>query len=163
MCYLYTFKVQYFDFIQTELNRYDTNITPDIVLSVIKIESSFDADAVSRVGACGLMQIMPSTAVLIQREMKKTGRDIDITNLFDTKVNISLGVWYLVYLEKKMQNLDFVIAGYNAGEVKALEWQNANIHPDNIPYKETREYVKKFNYAHNIYSYKMAIRKVLTV
>ena len=119
--------VPYLDLIQQIAKSYDLN--PELVKAVIKIESNFNAKAVSPKGAKGLMQLMPATA-------KRFG----VTDVFDPEDNIRGGVKYLAFLfdEFGEQNLDLVLAGYNAGE-NAVHKYNKEI----PPYKETQQYVKK--------------------
>ena len=119
--------VPYLDLIQQIAKSYDLN--PELVKAVIKIESNFNAKAVSPKGAKGLMQLMPATA-------KRFG----VTDVFDPEDNIRGGVKYLAFLfdEFGEQNLDLVLAGYNAGE-NAVHKYGKEI----PPYKETQQYVKK--------------------
>jgi len=119
--------VPYLDLIQQIAKAYDLN--PELVKAVIKIESNFNPKAVSPKGAKGLMQLMPATA-------KRFG----VSDVFDPEENIRGGVKYLAFLfdEFGEQNLDLVLAGYNAGE-NAVHKYNKEI----PPYKETQQYVKK--------------------
>ena len=98
-----------------------------LVKAVIRTESYFNPNATSRVGASGLMQLMPQTAA-------KYG----VTDLYSPKQNIEAGVQHLKYLlERYPDKLSHVLAAYNAGE-------NAVDKYDGIPpYNETRNYVKK--------------------
>jgi soluble lytic murein transglycosylase len=94
---------------EAELNGVD----PLLVVAVIRIESSFDNYAVSRMGARGLMQVMPDTADwLLERRGGKLGRR---TNLFDPELNIELGTAYLAELMERFGSLDRALAAYNAG------------------------------------------------
>lgn len=119
--------VPYLDLIQQIARAYDLN--PELVKAVIKIESNFNPKAVSPKGAKGLMQLMPATA-------KRFGVD----DVFDPEENIRGGAKYLAFLfdEFGEQNLDLVLAGYNAGE-QAVHKYGKEI----PPYQETQQYVKK--------------------
>lgn len=99
----------------------------ELVKAVIKVESNFKKEAVSSKGACGLMQIMPTT-----------GRDLNLEKPFDPQSNILAGTNYLKYLIGKFNNLTLAIAAYNAGP-GAVERHDYKI----PPYKETQDYVKK--------------------
>lgn len=115
-----------------------------LVLSVIKAESGFDADATSNAGACGLMQVLPSTAAFIAQRNGIEGYD-----LYRAEDNIRLGCLYLRYLEERFSDRTTVLAAYNAGEGTVRQWlKNADYSADGvrlfcIPYSETERYVKK--------------------
>ena len=104
-------------------------ISPGLVNAVIKVESNHNARAVSPKGARGLMQLMPPTA-------KRFG----VSDSFDPEDNVTGGVKYLRFLFKEFgeENLDLVLAGYNAGEQAVKKYDNQI-----PPYTETKNYVKK--------------------
>ncbi|RPJ38936.1 MAG: DUF4124 domain-containing protein [Deltaproteobacteria bacterium] len=103
------------------------NVNYNLIKAVIKAESNFNPQAVSRAGARGLMQLMPKTAYAYQ-----------VQDSFEPESNIEAGVRYLRYLLNLFQgNLHLALAGYNAGE-------NAVIKNKGIPpYPETRTYVQR--------------------
>src|SRR5262249_61775813 len=81
-------------------------VDPGLVRAVIKTESNFNRWAVSRKGALGLMQLIPST-----------GRRYGVQDFFDPQQNVDGGVRYLKFLLEKFKgNLDLSLAAYNAGE-----------------------------------------------
>ena len=101
-------------------------VDPALVRAVIRAESSFNADAVSRKGAIGLMQLMPQTA-----------RSLHLSNPYDPQQNISGGVRHLRYLLDRFQgNVPLALAAYNAGETKISNGRIPQI-------AETREYVRR--------------------
>ena len=101
-------------------------VDPALVRAVIRAESSFNADAVSRKGAIGLMQLMPQTA-----------RSLHLSNPYDPQQNISGGVRHLRYLLDRYQgNVPLALAAYNAGETKISNGRIPQI-------AETREYVRR--------------------
>ncbi|MBI5099675.1 MAG: transglycosylase SLT domain-containing protein [Nitrospirae bacterium] len=118
-----------------------------LVAAVIREESRFDPDAVSWAGAMGLMQLMPATAYRVKKDIKL--RLKDSSEIHDVKKNIFLGTHYLSGLIKEFKELPFAIAAYNAGENALKRWMAKYNKNDiiefieNIPYKETRLYVKK--------------------
>ncbi len=124
-----------------------------LVKSIIKAESNFSADATSCVGAVGLMQIMPKTAVFISEKL-----GIYEYDLFDANTNILFGVVYLKYLIDKFPVISTAIAAYNAGEGRVVDWLNDTEYSSdgkflfNIPYKETSKYVDKVLFYYKIYS-----------
>jgi soluble lytic murein transglycosylase-like protein len=99
-----------------------------LVKAVIKAESDFDAGAVSRKGAQGLMQLMPDTA-----------RDLAVRNAFHPTQNLDGGIRYLRKLLDQFQgNLHLALAAYNAGENAVIRYNNSI-----PPFEETRTYVKR--------------------
>lgn len=117
-----------------------------LVYAVIKAESSFREDAVSRAGAVGLMQIRPATAEFI---CTRQGIAFESALLKEGSYNISVGCMYLKYLIERFTVLETALAAYNAGEGKVRSWlKNSDFSADGIvlrkiPYPETQEYIKK--------------------
>ena len=106
-------------------NQY--GISPWLIKSIIWTESCFDSNAVSRVGAEGLMQLMPGTA-----------KELGVKNSFDPIANIQSGVLYFSDLLKQFdQNVRFALAAYNAGPGAVSKYGGIP------PYKETQKYVSK--------------------
>jgi soluble lytic murein transglycosylase-like protein len=98
-----------------------------IVRAIIHAESAYNVNAMSRVGAQGLMQLMPATA-----------RRFGVTNAFDPAQNIRGGVQYLGWLLKRFNgDLKLAAAGYNAGEGAVAKYKGVP------PYAETQRYVQR--------------------
>jgi soluble lytic murein transglycosylase-like protein/outer membrane protein assembly factor BamD (BamD/ComL family) len=123
-------------------------ISPWLVLALIKQESGFEPRAVSRVGARGLMQMMPATGVLQARKEKMA--DFDPDSLFIPRVNTRLGIAYLRdVLRRYGGNPYYALAHYNAGPNALERWlPRLNGRPieegvEDIGYAETRDYVKR--------------------
>lgn len=128
-------------------------VPQEVIYSVIKCESSFDAAAVSDSGAVGLMQIMPST---FEEMCKKMGEDHNVSSLYDPEVNIKYGTFYLSQLYSKYGVWENVFAAYNAGYGKVDNWlDDPSVSVDgrlvNIPYEETANYVERVSKAKKVY------------
>lgn len=122
-------------------------VDPALVAAVILAESKFNETAASHRGARGLMQIMPETGTWIAEKMK--WRDFTPEQLADVRTNIRMGTWYLAYLLKVYQgNTVLALAAYNAGRGTVDGWRETYGWPkdfskiEEIPFSETREYVK---------------------
>ena len=134
------------------------NVDENIIFSVIKAESNFKNDAVSHKDALGLMQIMEETAkdVATKYDIK-----IDLNNaeeeILNVQNNINIGTKYLSVLIEKYQNIELAVAAYNAGTGTVDKWiEKGIINADgsdieNIPYKETNNYVRKILRNYNVY------------
>jgi soluble lytic murein transglycosylase-like protein len=109
------------------------NVDANLVRAVVKVESNFNPNAVSRKGAMGLMQLMPQTA-----------RQLNVTNPFDPEQNIEAGVRHL---KKLMENyggdVRLSLAAYNAGPGAVARWSG-------VPhFAETRNYVRRITQLYN--------------
>jgi soluble lytic murein transglycosylase len=123
-------------------------IDPSWAFAIIRQESSFASDARSPVGALGLMQIMPNTGKVIAKDLSTRLRES--SQLLDIDTNIRFGISYLrKMLNRFDQNTALATAAYNAGSQRVKGWlpKDENMEPDlwveNIPFKETRHYVKQ--------------------
>ena len=120
-----------------------------MIYAVIKTESGFDSSAVSSKGAIGLMQMTPLTFNWLTNE--KLDEGLDEGMLYDPETNIRYGVYYLSSLYRKYKNWDTAIAAYNAGPGNVDEWLEIEEYSSNgitlkkIPFKETRNHIKKVN------------------
>ena len=122
-------------------------LDPSSVFGLIRQESVFNQDARSRAGARGLMQIMPATGRRIARRLKEKWTSSRV--LYEPDVNVRYGTSYLKnLLDQFDRNYALSFAGYNAGEHRVERWlpadkpMPADIWIENIPFKETRDYVK---------------------
>lgn len=125
-------------------------VEEDLIYALIKAESNFKSDAISNKGAIGLMQIMEETAKDIA---KKYNLEMDYNNfreeLLKIENNINIGTKYLSSLLEKYQNKEIALAAYNAGIGTVDNWIEKGIIKsdgsdiENIPYKETNNYVRK--------------------
>ncbi|MBR6530221.1 MAG: lytic transglycosylase domain-containing protein [Clostridia bacterium] len=139
----YLYPVKYEKLVEKYAREY--SLSPALVYGVIKTESDFDKDAVSRAGAVGLMQIMPSTFEYL---VTLTGEEYDPSRLTDAETNIRYGCLQLSRMQNRFGEGDAMLAAYNAGEGRVAEWlQNPAYGKDgklvNIPLDETRAYVER--------------------
>ena len=125
----------------------EIGLDPAYVYGLIRQESRFVTDARSGVGASGLMQVMPATA-------RWTARKIGMTSfqphqLSERDTNIAIGTAYLkLALDDFEGSMPMAAAAYNAGPNRPRAWRNGpmlagEIWAENIPFEETRDYVKK--------------------
>ncbi len=148
-----TYPVAYSDLIERYAFQYE--LDPYLVTAIIRCESSNQIDAVSSVGAIGLMQIMPDTGEWIAHKLEKEPFDPEV--LYDAETNIMFGCWYLRFLTNRFsENAVNIIAAYNAGHGSVEGWLENEAYSDNgtlvsIPYPETERYVEKVQTAYNYY------------
>lgn len=134
-----------------------SQLAPSLVAAVINVESRWQADAVSRKGAKGLMQLMPTTAEWIA---EKTGQAVVTEQeLFIPETNIRLGVSYLADLLTQFGNDEtLALAAYNGGRGNVRTWLDDGVWDgsldtiESIPFGETRRYVLKVAAQRKIYS-----------
>ncbi len=120
-----------------DINKYDHiiakaakkyKVDEALIKAIIKAESNFNHEAISPVGAQGLMQLMPATAYALQVE-----------DVFQPENNIEGGVRYLRYLLNTYRgDLRLALAGYNAGETAVAKYNNTV-----PPFRETRNYINR--------------------
>ena len=102
-------------------------VEPDLVSAVMRVESCYDARAVSRSGARGLMQLMPATAI-----------ELGVNDSFDPEQNVGGGVRYLARMLKRFNNdVRLGLAAYNAGPEAVAAFK------DVPPFPDTQSYVKR--------------------
>lgn len=125
----------------------EIQLDPAYVYGLIRQESRFIMDARSHVGASGLMQVMPATAKWTAKKMGLNNFTPD--QITDREVNVAIGTGYLkLVLDDFEGSMPMATAAYNAGPNRPRNWRNgplleAAIWAENIPFQETRDYVKK--------------------
>ncbi|MCL5023176.1 MAG: transglycosylase SLT domain-containing protein [Nitrospirae bacterium] len=139
------YPLAYWPTIREVSGRY--SLDPFVLLAVMREESRFDPGARSVAGALGLMQLMPQTAFSLDKKLRM---DIsDSSEIYNIRVNITVGAYYLQSLLKEFGSLPVALAAYNAGEDRVREWIRRGKYAshdefiEDIPYAETRNYVKR--------------------
>lgn len=147
------YPIKYSEYVEKYAREY--NIDKYMVYAIIKAESNFDEKAKSESNAIGLMQIMETTAIETASKM-----ELEITeeDLFNPEINIKIGLNYFAYLvEQYNNNYALAIVAYNAGIGNVDKWiENGTIKQDgtdieNVPFKETNNYVRKILRDYEIY------------
>ncbi len=146
----------YSEIVTTYAEQY--KVDENLVYAVIKAESNFRSNAESNKSAIGLMQIVEDTAVDVA---KKSNINIESQNIREELLkednNINVGTKYLSILLSKYGNIEVALAAYNAGigtvdnwiEKQVIKSDGSDI--ENIPYKETNNYVRKILRDYKIY------------
>ena len=120
------------------------SVPTELVFAVIKVESDFDANAVSSAGAVGLMQMLPSTYEWLTTIL---GEEYSETDLYIPETNIKYGTYYLSYLYSRFDSWEKALIAYNWGEgnfskfLENEEYTEGDF--DSIPVGQTKHYVKK--------------------
>ena len=155
--YGYFFPLKYEEEIASASETFD--VDPVLVASIINSESGFNSKSVSKKGAIGLMQLMPSTAEYLAEKLNYGEYD-----LYNVKDNITLGTYYLSILSDSFNDNVLVLCSYNAGPGNVSKWLQEYSSDgetlDKIPFKETENYVKKCQRAMKYYAGKRSYFKV---
>ncbi len=141
------------------INKYcdEFDVSPHLVMALIKAESNFNENAVSHAGARGLMQLTDKT---FEHCMNVLGKDASGEDISNPDVNINAGVWYISYLLKKYDgDITNAVAAYNAGATNVDKWlQDSSLSPDgktlsDIPFGETKRHCEKIKSYYKIYEF----------
>jgi soluble lytic murein transglycosylase len=139
------YPLRYEQAIRSEAER--NALDPALVAAVIYQESGFVPDSRSSRGAVGLMQLLPSTAEFVAASPDRPSPAP--TRLMEPEVNIAYGTRYLRYLIDRHGSVGLALAAYNGGEANVARWLaaarergGAFVVPDDIPFEETRGFVR---------------------
>ena len=148
-----SYPIEYSEYVEKSADEYD--LDEALIYAVIRTESSFNTEAQSPVGACGLMQVMPSSFEWLQSLRGTTG-EYTTEDLFDPDICIDYGCYLLRYFMDTYEDERCAIAAYNAGFVVGewLEDENYSVDGKTLidtPYPETSEYIKKVESAKEMY------------
>lgn len=148
------YPLRYWESVQRHAGLYQ--LDPLLIAAVMRVESAYDRYAISSKGARGLMQIMPETAIWAAEQMGLEGFRVE--QLFDPDVNIAIGVWYLATLREQFGGeMIPALAAYNGGRSNVLRWLRESAWSgqfetvDDIPFPETRGFVRKVVSAYQWY------------
>ncbi|MBQ3379167.1 MAG: lytic transglycosylase domain-containing protein [Clostridia bacterium] len=148
-----SYPLEYQEYVMAAAEKYD--LDPALIFAIIHTESRFDPEAVSPANAMGLMQITKDTYFFVN---EKDGRgDLAVELLFDPEVNIDTGSYFIKWLIDDFGDVDTAIAAYNAGRGNVKKWLGDSRYSENgatlsdIPFTETKNYVKKVNSAYEFY------------
>jgi soluble lytic murein transglycosylase len=142
----------------TDLRKYSVlnGLDPYLVASLIRQESEFNALALSRANAVGLMQLLPNTGKTVAKQVKLKG--YSAPQLYTPAVNLELGTRYFKEMVDKYNGqFEYALAAYNAGTDRVGDWLGQGHYRDpqefveSIPFTETREYVQAILRNANVY------------
>jgi len=146
----------YADYIHDYAGVYE--LDPALVSAVILSESSFDPMAESRLGARGLMQLMPETAEWVAHKLGEDDASYTFDRLYDPEVAIRYGCWYLGYLSRRFDgDATKIICAYHAGQgnvdawLKNPQYSKDGMTLDVIPYDNTATYCSRVLKARDVY------------
>ncbi|MDR0617690.1 MAG: lytic transglycosylase domain-containing protein [Endomicrobium sp.] len=129
------------------------NVDPILIKAIMKKESNLNVNAISSKGAVGLMQLMPKTAREISKQLKVP--NFSISSLKEPKTNIMFGVYYVSkLLNYYNNNLILALSAYNAGIGNVDKWYNkqkTDFKIKDIPFNETKNYVKSIIFTYKVY------------
>ncbi|HWJ45310.1 MAG TPA: lytic transglycosylase domain-containing protein [Gaiellaceae bacterium] len=138
------YPLRYQPIVRGHAQNYD--LDPALLAAVIYQESKFKANARSRSGAVGLMQLLPDTAKGIA--LHTGGSKFRVADLYNPEINIRYGAWYLRHLLQKYGDERMALAAYNAGQRNVDRWRSNG---GGIEFAETRAYVKRVEDLKQIY------------
>jgi len=139
------YPLRYEQIVRGHAHNYD--LDPALLAAVIYQESKFKANARSKSGAIGLMQLLPGTAEGIAIHTGGTG--FVVSDLYNPEINVRYGAWYLHHLMQKYGDERTALAAYNAGQDNVDRWRAAG---KGIQFAETRAYVGRVEDLKKIYA-----------
>lgn len=146
------YKKEYSEYVSKYAEEYE--VEENLIYAIIKAESNFNPNAVSKSNAKGLMQLMVATA---EEVADKIGIELTESNILDPETNIQIGTKYIATLLEKYECTEVALAAYNAGSGNVDKWIKEGIIKadgsdiEKIPYKETNTYVRKIMRDYKIY------------
>lgn len=150
------YPIGFTEYVEQYAEEYDMD--KHFIYAVIYAESRFDPNAVSHLGASGLMQLMPDTFDWIKYRMKDTRELSYEKDVFDPEINIQYGTYLLSLLLEEFGDRDVAVMAYHAGRGNVQKWLDNSKYSDDgknihtIPYEDTKKYVNSINKAYKIYA-----------
>jgi soluble lytic murein transglycosylase len=148
---------------QIEQRAEESGLAPELLFGLIRTESAFQPDIVSRAGAAGLTQLMAATAEETAGRLRRQGgpdyAENGEPNLLDPEVNIHLGATYLRYLVDRLGDTLFALIAYNGGVTRFRRWRAAetelpgDLFLETVAFSETRTYGRRVLTAAAVYRY----------
>ncbi|MGL4741926.1 MAG: lytic transglycosylase domain-containing protein [Sarcina sp.] len=141
-----------------DIQKYSSEfgVNPFLVKGIIKTESNYNPNAISNKNAKGLMQITNETGEWIASKLGV--KNFTPEMLYNPKINIEFGCWYIKNLENEFGEKNVAIAAYNAGRTNVENWLNNRQYSINgkdlqkIPFNQTANYVKKVDFYEHAYT-----------
>ncbi len=133
----------------------EMNMDEELLAAMVKVESGFNKDAKSNMGAIGLMQVLPETAKWVS---EKKGVEYDEAKLTDPETNLMLGSYYFKYLFNMFKSEDLAILAYNGGMGNVNKWldegtiTNDQKSYSKIPVYETKTYLERIKDNRDLYN-----------
>lgn len=157
------YPIKYEDIVEKYSSKYE--VDKYLIYAIIKAESNFNDEATSSKEAKGLMQLMPNTAKDISKtfdiseniNFEAFSKEEISKKLLDPELNINLGTKYISILIGKYKSVELALVAYNAGSGNVDNWIEQGIlskdgtNVENVPYKETNNYVRKILRDYKIY------------
>lgn len=153
----FIYRTTYLEYIEEGVKG--TSIDPYLILSMIRVESGFNTNAISSKEAKGLMQVKESTYEDVKSSFENRNEEIDI---FDPETNIKVGIAYFQKLIRRYNgNYYIALLAYNGGMGNVDTWIRKGIIPKDldteivpeVPFNETKNYLKKVISTYNIYKF----------
>lgn len=150
---LKSYPLEFEEYVEKYAEKYA--VPQSVIYGVIKVESNFKSDAVSKKGAIGLMQITPETFEWLCMSEPYENASADL--LYNPEINIHYGTLFLSLLYSEFGTWDNAFAAYNAGRTRVNGWLADERYSENgrltdIPFPETADYVVKVAEARDAYT-----------
>lgn len=140
------YPIHYEEYVKEYCQEYE--VEPSLIYAIMRTESSFNHQAVSQVGAKGLMQMTDDTYRWVQGKLHGKEK-YDPQTVFDPQINIQHGVYLIKLYEDEFYSQEAILAAYHAGRTRVNEWlkdsrySKDGKHLHTIPFADTKAYVEK--------------------